>query len=335
MPVPVLVLPDIHERWPFPVAYNRWEDVVSGETLTWIESLSVLSGRDMNKLRAVNFCKFASMAYAYFTDVHHFRVACDLVNLLFVLDDITDQLSAAEARFITAISLAAIRDRETPRPQGEHPVGEMHRSFSERLHFVVNPHVLGRFIANYEKYLEAIVDEASERDHKIVHSSLDSYLTLRRATAAVTVCFDLLLIPHDIPQDILRDPRVARVESLGLDLVCVANDILSFNAEQARGDTHNAVTVVMHQRGLSIQGAMDFVGAWYQETAQEFYTAMRDLPPCGSVTIRNRVKMYFAAIANWVTSNYEWSLGSARYFPPGHDPVESGWIVPLLQGNEL
>lgn len=109
MSVPAFALPDIHERWPFPVAYNRWEDVVSGESLAWIESLSILSGPDMKKFRAMNFDRFASMAYAYFTDVHHFRVACDIVNLLFVLDDITDQLSAAEVRCIAAISLAAIR----------------------------------------------------------------------------------------------------------------------------------------------------------------------------------------------------------------------------------
>ncbi|KAF8171625.1 isoprenoid synthase domain-containing protein [Mycena galopus ATCC 62051] len=330
MSVPAFALPDIHERWPFPVAYNRWEDVVSSESLAWIESLSVLSGPDMKKFRAMNFDRFASMAYAYFTDVHHFRVACDIVNLLFVLDDITDQLSAAEVRCIAAISLTAIRDPKTPRPQGEHPVGEMHRSFSECLHLVASPHVLVRFIPNYEIYLEAIVNEANERDQKTVRSSLDAYLTLRRETGAVAVCFDLLLIPHEIPGEILRDPRVARVERLGQDLVVVGNDILSFNAEQARGDIHNAVIVVMHERGLSIQGAMDFIGVWYQETAEEFYTAMRDLPLCGSITIRSRVKMYFAGIANWVTSNYEWSLGSSRYFPPGQDPMESGWIVPLL-----
>ena len=100
--------------------------------------------------------------------------------------------------------------------------------------------------------------------------------------------------------------------------------------EQARGDTHNAVLVVMGEQGLSAQDAMDFVGKWYCEAVEEFLEAMRDVPQCGSVIIRTRVKMYFAAIANWVTSNYEWSLLSGRYFAADQDPLENGWIVPLL-----
>lgn len=83
--------------------------------------------------------------------------------------------------------------------------------------------MLARFIPNYEIYLDAIVNEANERDQKTVRSSLDSYLALRRETGAVAVCFDLLLIPHEIPGKILRDPRVARVERLGADLVVVGN----------------------------------------------------------------------------------------------------------------
>ncbi|KAF8160449.1 isoprenoid synthase domain-containing protein [Mycena galopus ATCC 62051] len=330
----VLELPDIHKRWPFPVAYNRWEDTVSVETLAWIESLSILSDFQMEKFRAINFCSFASMAYAYLTDVHHFRVACDMVNLLFVLDDITDELSAQEVGYIAEISLAAFRNRQTPRPLGEHPAGEMHRSFSERLHLIANPQIFDRFLVNYELYLKAVADEANERDHKRIRSSLDSYLTLRRETGAVRISFDLLLIPEEIPSDILRDSRLARVENLGFDIVCVGNDILSFNVEQARGDTHNAVIVVMRERELSIQEAMDFVGQWYQQKIEDFYTAMQDLPPCPSVAIRNRVKMYFAAIANWITSNYEWSLRSGRYFPDGENPLESGWVVPLLQSTQ-
>ncbi|KAF7333960.1 Terpene cyclase [Mycena sanguinolenta] len=331
MTVSVLRLPDIHERWPFPVAYNRWEDPVSAETLAWLESLSILSAAELKKYHGrINFCNFSAMTYAHFADMEQFRVACDLINLLFVVDDITDEMSAEEARRMSVISLDGLRNWEIPRPSGEHPAGEMHRSFSARLHRVASSDVLARFITNYELYLKAVVNEADERDHSVVRSSFDSYLTLRRETGAVPMCFDLLLVPDEIPERILNDARVARVERLGLDLICVGNDILSFNVEQARKATHNAVIVVMHEQGLSAQDAMDFVGRWYCQTVEEFLEAMRDVPPCDSVIIRTRVKMYFAAIANWVTSNYEWSLRSGRYFAADQDPLESGWAVPLL-----
>ncbi|KAJ6455183.1 isoprenoid synthase domain-containing protein [Mycena sanguinolenta] len=331
MTVSVLRLPDIYERWPFPVAFNRWEDPVSAQTLAWLESLSVLSAAHLKKYQArVNFCNFSAMAYPQFADMELFRVGCDLLNLLFVVDDITDEMSAAETRRISVISLDGLRNWEKPRPSGEHPSGEMHRSFSERLHRVASSDVLARFFTNYELYLKAVINEADERDRDVVRPSLDSYLKLRRETGAVIMCFDLLLVLDEIRQSVLNDPRVARVERLGIELICVGNDILSFNVEQARGATHNAVLVVMHERGLSAQDAMDFVGKWYFEAVEEFLEAMRDLPQCGSVIIRTRVKMYFAGIANWVTSNYEWSLRSGRYFAADQDPLEDGWIVPLL-----
>ncbi|KAJ7930549.1 hypothetical protein B0H13DRAFT_2309501 [Mycena leptocephala] len=112
-----------------------------------------------------------------------------------------------------------------------------------------------------------------------------------------------------------------------------SQDILSINAEQAGGDIHNAAIVVMQdpEQTLSIQDTMDFVGAWYRE----FCTAMRDLPPCRSVAMRNGVEIYVAAIANWVTSNYEWSLRSGRYFAVGQDPAEIGWVVPFMERNKF
>ncbi|KAJ6455221.1 isoprenoid synthase domain-containing protein [Mycena sanguinolenta] len=320
MTVSVLRLPDIHERWPFPVAFNRWEDPVSAQTLAWLESLSILSAADLKRYNTrVNFCNFSAMTYAHFVDVEHFRVACDLLNLLFVVDDITDAMSAAEVRRISVISLDSLR------------YGLLaFYLFSERLHGIANSDVLARFITNYELYLKAVINEADERDRTVVRPTLDSYLRLRRGTGGVPMCFDLLLVPDEIPQSVLNDPRVARVERLGLDLICVGNDILSFNVEQARGDTHNAVIVVMGEQGLSAQDALDFVGKWYCEAVEEFLQAMRDVPQCGSVIIRTRVKIYFAAIANWVTGNYEWGLRSGRYFAADQDPLESGWVVPLL-----
>ncbi|KAJ7899013.1 isoprenoid synthase domain-containing protein [Mycena leptocephala] len=243
-----------------------WPRVWHGSTL------SILSAPQMKRFKADNFGRFASMAYTYFTDIHHFRVACELVHLLFVLDDMTDKMSVEEARFIAGISLKSLRNWKTPRPLGEHPVGEVHRSFSERFHLVASAEIMDRFLTNYDMYLKAVIDEANDRDHQTIRSSMDAYLTMRRDTGA---------------------------------------DILSINAEQAGGDIHNAAIVVMQdpEQTLSIQDTMDFVGAWYQ--------------------------IYVATIANWVTSNYEWSLRSGRYFAVGQDPAEIGWVVPFMERNKF
>ncbi|KAF7333961.1 Terpene cyclase [Mycena sanguinolenta] len=318
----VLRLPDIHKRWPFPIVYSRWEDTVSPETLAWLESLSILSAAHLRKYHEpVNFCHLTSMAYAHFADREQFRVACDMLNILFVVDDITDNMSAAEVRQMSVISLEGLRDWETPRPSMEHPVGELHRSFSERFRGVASSYLVDRFITNYELHLKAVVDEADERDRNVAqYQCASTYFLYRTKSRRV----------------FLNDARVVRVERLGNDLLQSAitnvdsQDIVSFNVEQARNAPHNAVIVVMHEWGLSAQDALDFVGRWYCEAAEEFLEAMQDLPPC-SVTIRTRVKAYFHAIGTWVTSNYEWGLRTRRYFPADHKPLENGWVVPLLE----
>lgn len=82
--------------------------------------------------------------------------------------------------------------------------------------------MLDRFITNYNAYLKAVIAEAQDRDYKHVRT-FDSYLTLRRETGAVKSCLNLLLLEHEIPGDLLEDSHIARMETLGLDLVCVGN----------------------------------------------------------------------------------------------------------------
>lgn len=109
LPYPVLELPDIHERWPFPVTLNRWEDTISTESLAWIESLCILSAPELRKFKAANYAGLTSIVYASVTDVHHYRAVCDLIHLLFIVDDLTDELSAVEVQGIAEISLDALR----------------------------------------------------------------------------------------------------------------------------------------------------------------------------------------------------------------------------------
>ncbi|KAJ6537437.1 isoprenoid synthase domain-containing protein [Mycena vulgaris] len=330
MAVSSFKVPDLHERWPFPAHHNQWAAITAAESAAWIESFSILSPRRLKQFSAAQFGLLVSMTYPHLSQARH-RIVSDLINLLFLVDDVTDAMSAQDVTRIAAVSMDALRNPEQPRPQGEHLVGEMHRNFSERFHGLATVTAQTRFMPTYELYLEAVIAEATDRDHKVIRASFESYLTLRRDTGAVKVAFALLLVPFQIPGDILNDCRVTRLEILGLDLVSVANDILSFNVEQARDDTHNAVVVVMHERGLSLQGAMDFLGAWYQRTARDFWAAIVELPPCSDMAVRDQLKMYVAGMVDWVTGNYEWSLRSGRYSPGGENPAEKGWIVPLLQ----
>ena len=57
----------------------------------------------------------------------HLRVGCDLVNLLFVIDEYTDVEDAGAVRDIVDIVLDAFHNPEKERPYGEVIVGELAR----------------------------------------------------------------------------------------------------------------------------------------------------------------------------------------------------------------
>jgi hypothetical protein len=88
---------------------------------------------------------------------------------------------------------------------------------------VASAEIMDRFLTNDDMYLKAVIDEANDRDHQTIRSSMDADLTMRRDTGAVTCCFDLLLIAAEIPHDILKILGITHIEKLGHDLICVGN----------------------------------------------------------------------------------------------------------------
>src|ERR1700761_338338 len=97
-------------------------------------------------------------------------------------------------------------------------------------------------------------------------------------------------------------------------------DVVSFNVEQARGDIHNLVIVLMNEQNLSVQEAMDYVGVWYDARGKAFVSAMNSLPSPQKDC--EDLKRYIWGLGNWVTANYEWSFDSMRFFKTREEQEE-------------
>lgn len=98
-------------------------------------------------------------------------------------------------------------------------------------------------------------------------------------------------------------------------------DVCSYNVEQARGDDdHNLITVIMKERGLDVQGAMDNLGTWHHERVTRFVAKFDNLPSGSwAPEVEVELKEYAWGIGNWVTADIEWGFESQRYFG-GHGP---------------
>ena len=209
---------------------------------------------------------------------------------------------------------------------------------------------------SYQEYLDAVVTEAAERGSHAVRRTFDDYLDLRRRTSAVKSCLDLLLFGMEIPEDILADERIAALERLTNDMVSISNvstifffskilmyhyimiivkDMLSFNVEQARGDIHNIVIVLMEERNFTIQEAMDYLSTWYHEQADQFITIKSSLLSCGNKEIDACINTYAEGLANWITANYHWSFQTKRFFGDKAAEIQQHGLVELLPNKSL
>ncbi|GJJ12833.1 hypothetical protein Clacol_007078 [Clathrus columnatus] len=299
----IFQLPNLHRSWPFPRVFNPYHKSIAVESSNWIDSFHLFSPARQLKFRLIEAGTLAALAYPSHTK-EHFRVACDLMNLLFAMDDLSDPLDPHDARELADTALDALH-------------------FWERLSKTASRTCLDRFVKSYQAYMNAMVQEAEERDVHSIRTSIEDYLSLRRSTGAIKPSFDLILLPLEIPTVYLESPFVKQLEIIAIDLIAVANDVVSFNVEQARGDIHNIVIVLMNERDMTVQEAMDFVGDWYEARSKQFIILLNfvlenhsDKDP-GQVDL----KRYIRGLAIWVTANYEWSFESQRFFGSLHKEV--------------
>ena len=87
----------------------------------------------------------------------------------------------------------------------------------------------------------------------------------------------------------------------------------SYNVEQARGDNHNILPVVMNTKGVDLVGALDWVVANYEQVLSRFQAQRNALPSWGPA-IDSEVNKYVERMCLWIRGHDSWSFESERYF---------------------
>ena len=106
-------------------------------------------------------------------------------------------------------------------------------------------------------------------------------------------------------------------------------DIFSYNVEQSKGDTHNMIPVVMHQEGVDLQTAVDFVGKMCKQSIDRFNEDRARLPSWGPEIDRD-VSIYVDGLANWIVGSLHWSFETERYFGKSGHQVKATRTVDIL-----
>ncbi|KAH7886425.1 terpenoid synthase [Phlebopus sp. FC_14] len=307
-------IPNILTNWPWPRQLNLHYKEIGAASTAWIDSFQLLSADKKKALDKCNINLLSCLAYPL-ANKEQLRSACDLVHLFFFFDELSDSGSGPAVRQQANIIMDALRNPDVLRPEGEVAIGEMTRQFWSRTLRCANPSPLTqqRFIRVIDAYTTAVEIEAEDRDQRLIRD-IESYFTVRRGTVGMYAAFVLFELGMDLSENVLDHPVIVDMERCIADIVIIANDVYSYNVEQARGDDgHNLVTVVMKDLGTDLHGASQWIEEYSAGIEAQFLNAIALLPTWGEEVDR-QVAKYVYGLGNWARANDAWSFEGERYF---------------------
>ncbi|KAJ6519123.1 terpenoid synthase [Mycena sanguinolenta] len=330
---PKITLPDILANWPWPRALNPHYAACRIESQRWSSQFHVFSPKAQ---RAFDLCDPSLLASLAYPTVDHARcrVVCDLLYIFGMFDDCSDAMDAKTVQQWVDIIMDALRNPHLPRPSEEPIIGEIIRSFWSNATGVVSTTAQKHFLDEFEMYTKAVVDQARDRD-QFVFRDVESYMVLRRNNLGAKPAFALLEMEMEMPQDVFEHSALAKLRQLSVDMICLANDLYSFNVEQSKGDDHNIVTLMILHEKLSVQEAIDRVSTIYDDLAAQFLAVFNSLPSFDSAAVDSMVRHYVDGLGNWIRANDCWSFETWRYFRDDGLRIQKERSIDLLPRDKI
>ncbi|KAF9010031.1 isoprenoid synthase domain-containing protein [Cyathus striatus] len=321
-----ILLPDLVSHCTFKLRGNRHRKLITSETKKWLFKGDNLLGKRRDAYHGLKCGLLTSMCYpdaAY----PQLRVCNDFLTYLFHLDNLSDDMDNFGTSTTADVVLNSLYH-----PYIFHParVGKMTRDYYKRMILTASPGAQQRFIETFDFFFQSVTQQAIDRKHSVI-PDLESYIALRRDTSGCKPCWALIEYANnlDIPDEVMDHPLIRSLGEAANDLVTWSNDIFSYNVEQSKGDTHNMIPVVMHQEGLDLQSAVDFVGNMCKQSIDRFNDDRAHLPSWGP-EIDRQVAVYVDGLANWIVGSLHWSFESERYFGKTGRQVKATRVVDLL-----
>ncbi|KAG1868624.1 isoprenoid synthase domain-containing protein [Suillus subluteus] len=277
----------------------------------WLTDVAQLVEPEIREYLDLDTGAYAAVCYPD-ADAFHLRVCAEFFNWTFVIDD-RMEYSVVDARETHESCILAFRDPINF--DTEQFATKMSKSFFSRFKETAGPGCTERFIHGNELFFAAVVKQVDDRAKGNMYD-LESYIVQRRNVVGLKPCFALIefVARIDLPDEVMSHPVIMALEDATNDHISWSNDIFSYNKEQSRGDAHwhNIVAVLMHDRGLDLQGAMDYAGQMCKDAIQRFETN-RAILPSWEEEVDRQVAVYVEGLQNWIVGSLHWHLNSPRY----------------------
>ncbi|KAF9263792.1 terpenoid synthase [Marasmius fiardii PR-910] len=326
------LLPDLHALCPLESSMSPHYHRAAKESSDWISGYNVFNDRRAIVIKEANSELLVAHAYPY-APYERFRTVCDFINLLFVFDETSDEQTGEDAAATGDIFHEAMRN---PDYSSTSKLSQMTKDFRARYFKVAGPTSSARFLRHLKDYINSVATEAEYRERDEI-LDVDAFMELRRNNSAVILCFDLLeyVLGIELPDEVYEDPTFEELYWSAVDMVCWANDLYSWNMEQAKGISgNNIVTVLMKHKNMKLQSACDYVGLHCDKLVRRYLSARDRLPSWGSSKLDRDVARFAEACGHWMKGNLDWSFESSRYFGSANSEVKRTRLVTLSRPSD-
>ncbi|KAG0706961.1 isoprenoid synthase domain-containing protein [Suillus ampliporus] len=321
------ILPDLISHCDFKLRMNRHHKQATAESKRWLFRGDNLDQKSRKAIHGLKAGQLTSMCYpdAGFPQL---RVCCDFMNYLFHLDNLSDDMDKTGTKVVADVVLNSLHhpyDYYSPTR-----LNRMTKDFYRRMLPTASRGTCRRFIETMDFFFQAVHLQAIDRAKRVV-PDLESYISQRRDTSGCKPCWALIEYANNlnIPDEVMEHPVIQSLGEAANDLVTWSNDIFSYNVEQSKGDTHNMLSVVMHEQCIDLQSAVDFVGELCKQSIDRFKED-RGLIPSWGPKIDKDVAVYVSGLADWIVGSLHWSFDTTRYFQNSGREVKQTRVVSLL-----
>lgn len=302
-------------RSPFPSALHEQVATAEAATLAWADRFGLAGDPTVRRrLAATRSARLAGRVSPRAT-LPGLLLNTDWTTWLFLFDDAFCDESELGRRPADTVDLAAdvlrVIERGDVASRNANPFLPALADLRARLLRLATPEQFDRFTAQTVCYLLALAWEAAHRERHTL-ADLPEYVTMRRHSGAVFPCLALIDVVNgfELPGTLWSSPELHAVNDAAADLICWANDILSYPREVRRSTQVLSLPEVLRRdRHEPIEQALRDAAELHDRRLHDYEQLETKLLAEGDP----RVERYLGGIRTWISGHLAWTAETRRY----------------------
>lgn len=301
---------------PFPPALHPAVDQVEREAVArWARRMDISpDSKAFMKLERSQFAKLVCHAHPR-AQLSHLHPVVDFLFFIFLWDDqfdcriggeLPDPASLAMSNLLASAVLQGSSPNEDSSPL-LWALSDLRDWLSEHM----SQAWMDRFTQSFQDYFDSTVWELEAR-HQGVCPDLDTYIRMRRLTSGGYWVTHLIEAAEGfcLSDEAWNNPLLQEILTATANIIGWANDLLSLRSELNDTGHLNLVFSLMHERGLSLQQAVNEAVEMHNSEVRRFLELERSLSSSNQDPLVSR---FVRGLRLWMRANIDWSILTGRY----------------------